>query len=254
MKSSRSLDGAVRSNSDVSRMDSAEFVAHLDRRIAALTESIEESEVWRTVTSPDTDPELLKLVLREVHLEITLYQSEVIEAAIATIGQMPRSMKPKLVRLMLGHQAEEFDHGEMAMRDYVALGGDEAAARSRRPSPTALAVAGVWWMLARRRRPAAYLGALYLFEGLTPLVTSRVQQQLGSRGLSLGPLDFISFHATEDIRHTGMVHRMITDTLATCPGAAEDMDHGFDCFAHVYPLPGWEAALERARREFEGRG
>jgi len=35
--------------------------------------------------------------MREVHLEIVGYQPQAIEAAIASIGQFPKSMKPRLV-------------------------------------------------------------------------------------------------------------------------------------------------------------
>src|ERR1700739_570423 len=46
--------------------------------------------------SPDTDSKFVKAVMREVYSEILGYQPHVIEAAIAAIAQMPRSMNPRL--------------------------------------------------------------------------------------------------------------------------------------------------------------
>ena len=73
--------------------------------------------------------------MKQVYLEIQWYQPDVIEATIAAIGQFPRSLSAKRVRTMLIHQAEEWDHGEMAVRDYANLGGSEKEARSTRAAP-----------------------------------------------------------------------------------------------------------------------
>jgi pyrroloquinoline quinone (PQQ) biosynthesis protein C len=222
------------------------IVERLDARIDRLLQEIRTNRVWRTVTDPATPPELTRAVMREIYLEIAAYQPDVIEAAIATIGQMPRSLDERKVKAMLLHQAEEFSHGEMALRDYVALGGDEAAARSRRPSPAATAVIGVWWALCRRREPFAYLGALYPFEGLTPIVASLVKPSLLAAGCGDDSLEFITFHSEEDPKHTNLVRRLITDVAGQFPEAADQMLYGIESFLQVYPLPVWETALDRA--------
>ena len=42
---------------------------------------------------------------------------------------------------------------------------------------------------------------------------------------------------------------MIVKIVDDYPGAAEAIEHAFDCFAAVYPIPVWDAALCRAKRE-----
>lgn len=126
---------------------------------------------WQLVTDPSADPARVGAALREVYREIALYQPDIIEATIAVIGQFPRSLAAKQLRTMLIHQAEEWDHGEMAVRDFVAMGGNDGEVRGQLMTPTAFATAAFWRMLAHKRLPYAYLGALYLFEGLTPIVT-----------------------------------------------------------------------------------
>src|SRR5258708_29472795 len=96
-----------------------EIISWLERRVATLLKRIQDEDLWRVLMSAETPPGLVKAIMKEVYLEIVGYQPHVIEAAIASIAQMPRTMDVRMVRSMLFHQADEFDHGEMALRDYV---------------------------------------------------------------------------------------------------------------------------------------
>jgi hypothetical protein len=218
----------------------------LDRRVAALVSTIEQEPFFGAVVGAERSPALTRAVLREVYLEIAWYQPDVIEATVAVIGQMPRSLMPKRVQSMLLHQVEEWDHGEMALRDYVELGGSESFARSSRMSPSAFAVAAYWRMLAHKRDPFAYLGALFLFEGLTPIVSARVQEAIAGSDYPAGASEYVDFHASEDLKHQRLVRHLIDTVAREEPAARTAMLHGYDCFAHVYPLPAWRAAFERA--------
>ena len=223
------------------------IVNWLEERTARLLADIQEQEFWRFLMASSSDPKAVAGFMKEVYLEIVGYQPHVIEAAIASIGQMPRSINPRLVKAMLLHQADEFDHGEMALRDYVGLGGSEAKARGTWMSPEAFAVAGVWWMITQIRDPFAYLGALYLFEGLTPTVTAMVKGKLQANGFSERSLEYIEFHSTEDIKHANLVHHLISEVVQAFPKSVDCMKHGFECFRAVYPIPLWAAAFRRSR-------
>ena len=225
-------------------------VDYLQKGIAALLAELEDKPFWRTINDPDADPVLVREIMKQVYLEIGWYQPDVIEATIALIGQFPRSLSARRVRTMLIHQAEEWDHGEMAVRDYVGLGGSEAFARTSRMSVTAFATAAHWRMLAHKRDPFAYLGALYLFEGLTPIVTGKVKANLTRRGIPESALEYVEFHSTEDIKHAKVVDHLIAEVVAEFPSASDIIVWGFDCFRNVYPLPGWAAAYERALAEY----
>jgi pyrroloquinoline quinone (PQQ) biosynthesis protein C len=225
------------------------FVQSLDERINRVLADIQHSELWRVVTDANTDPALIRLMMRELYLEIYAYQPQVIEATIATIARMPKA-DPKMIQRMLIHQSEEADHGEMALRDYVALGGNEAFARAHRRSPASFAVASVWWGLWRMEDPFAYLGALYPFEGLTPIVCGLVKERLLARGFPPSALEFIEFHATEDIKHTNLVRKLLKYAVKTYPSAEASIRAGLEYFLAVYPLPVWETAYRRAIAEF----
>lgn len=233
---------------DVRKKPIHPVVDWLDANTTDLLNEIKEEEFWKTVTSSDADATLIARLMQEIYLEIVGYQPHVIEAAIASISQFPRSIKPRLVKAMLAHQADEFDHGEMALRDFVGLGGLESEARKRRMSPEAFAVAGTWWMIVRQRDPFAYLGAVYLFEGLTPTVTALVKANLRAKGLTEKSLQYIDFHSTEDVKHANLVRYLISEVAETYTDSIDSIKYGFLCFRTVYPIPLWRAAFERAFR------
>jgi len=232
---------------------SSPVVTRLQHGVNELLLEIQQSEFWQVVTSTETDPALIRAIMKEVYREISWYQPDVIEATMAIVGQFPRSISAKRIRTMLHHQAEEWDHGEMAVRDYVGLGGREEDARNTRMSPTAFNTAAFWRMLAHKRDPYAYLGALYLFEGLTPIVTGLVKGNLAERGIPDAALEYIQFHSTEDIRHTKIVDHLIAELSESTEDAAESISFGFKTFLQVYPLPGWWAAYQRGKDAYANR-
>lgn len=76
--------------SAVTRAEVRTVIDHLDRRLAETVEDIEASLVWQTVTSPATPALFVQEILKEIYLEIVMYQPDCVEAAIQAIGQMPR--------------------------------------------------------------------------------------------------------------------------------------------------------------------
>ncbi len=226
---------------------SAAVLEYLKTGVEALVAEIQQEPAWRMLTDAATPAPAVRAVMKEIYAEIAAYQPDVIEATIAAIGQFPRSLNPKHVRAMLVHQAEDWDHGEMAARDYAGLGGRELDVRSGRMTPTSFATAAFWRMLAHKRMPFAYLGAIYLFEGLTPLITGAIKEPLKQQGFRDTSLEYIEFHSTEDIRHAKLIDAMIRGVVEQYPQRADEVRFGFDAFRQVYPLPGWRAAVARAK-------
>ncbi len=221
---------------------------HLDGRLQDVLSEFQNSEMWATFSNAETSPEFLGAIMKEIYLGIVMYQPDVIESTIAIIAQMPRYLDVELFDEMLHHQVEEFNHGEMAMRDYVGLGGDEAIARNRRMTPAAFSTAAMWRMLAHMRDPFAYLGALYPFEGLTPTVSEMVKTILGDRGLADSSTEFVEYHSTADLEHTRLVRELIQRIAREHPESKASMCYGIEYFLAVYPIQGWTEAFERAKK------
>jgi len=227
-----------------------QIVEYLDKRIQDVLEDIQSSELWKFITAPDTDPLLVQEVMKEIYLEIVMYQPDVIEATIAIIGQMPRSIPVEVIGEMLHHQEEEFDHGEMALRDYIALGGNEDDARNRQMSPSAFSIAAMWRFLCHKREPFAYLGALYPFEGLTPIISEMVKPFLKNNGMKRRSMEFVDYHSTADLEHTALVKELIEKIANDYPESKESICYGIEYFLAVYPLPAWNSAFKRAKLNF----
>lgn len=235
-------------NFDPNELTPQQLLEFLEGRIQDVLNELTESELWKVVSNPETDAKLIQETMKEIYLEIVMYQSDVIEATIAAIAQMPRTLDADVIDEMIHHQIEEFNHGEMALRDYVGLGGDEEFARHRRLSPTAFCTAAVWRMLAHMRDPFAYLGALYPFEGLTPIVSEMVKGILRGKGFKDDATEFVEYHSTADIEHTRLVRELILKLANEYPESKASMCYGIDYFLAVYPLPVWNAAFRRAKQ------
>jgi hypothetical protein len=227
-----------------------QFADSLDAKIKDLAGEMERSELFRLLAHPQTDVSLMTAFVRCYLLEVFSFGPHVTEATFTAIGRLPKD-RPDLMRPMILHDLDEVNHGEMALQDYLRLGGDEHFARTRRITPASFALAATCRMLAERENPFSYLGYMYLFEGLTPLLASRARQVLAERGFPGGALSFIAYHASVDVKHARDIRDLIVRTVHDYPEAAPAIDYGFTCFAAVYPRPIWEAAFQRARAELD---
>lgn len=233
---------------DPAALSSDDVMTRLDARVQRLVHDMQERPFFRAVLSQELPPATLREVLKEVYLEIAHYQEHIIEASIALIGQLPRRLDVRLVEELLHHQAEEFDHGEMAIRDYVGLGGDEGAARSPRLTPTAFGVAALRRMMVHTRDWPAWLGSLYVVECSTPILTGLVREHFRTRGIPTRGLEFIDHHATADLEHAELLRNVVQAIAEAVPEAREGLLYGPEYYLLLYPAASWEAAYTRACR------
>ena len=112
-------------------MTPEQFAENLDSKMSEVLAVIERSEVYRLVAAPDTNARLVVGIIRNILLEVFSYGPHVTEATFTAIGRLPKN-RPDLMKPMILHDLEEVDHGEMALRDYLRLGGNEEFARRRR--------------------------------------------------------------------------------------------------------------------------
>jgi len=227
------------------------FAFTLDEKVDALLSSVEKSDVYRLVAAPETDPRLVALIVKYILLEVFSYGPHVTEATFTAIGRFPKD-RPDLMRPLILHDLSEVDHGEMALMDFIKLGGSESWARDRRISPCSFAMGATCRMLAERESPFAFLGYMYPFETLTPILTERAQGFLKMHGFPVEAQVFIDTHAEEDIGHANLLNLLVKRVVNDFPEAAAEIEYGFDCFVNVYPLAIWSQALANARSELAG--
>jgi hypothetical protein len=239
---------ATATRSPEARCNAARFGDHLEAKVKALLQRVVASAEWTSVEDPAADPRYLGAALKHVLLEVFSYGPHVTEATFTAIGRFPKD-RPDLMKPMILHDIEEADHGEMALRDFVRLGGDEFWARARRITPESFAMAATVRLIAQNENPFAYLGYMYPFEALTPVFTERMQQVMARLKFRAEGRHFIDFHAKEDIAHAKALRAFVERVVGDYPQAAEAIEYAFDCFAAVYPLPIWRAAINRALTE-----
>ncbi len=224
-----------------------QIMEFLDKRTQDVIKELESSELWQVTTNPETPDDLLREIMKEIYLETVMYQEEIVECGIACIAQMPRSLDVTTFDEMLHHQVEEFDHGEMMLRDFIGMGGDDSYARNRRVSPTAFGAASAWRMLVHMRDPFAYLGALYPFEALTPIVSNMVKGYLRNRGFLTNQTEFVEHHAVADIEHARQIRELIMGVTEQYSESKTSICYGIEYYLAVYPMPLWNAAFRRAK-------
>lgn len=229
-----------------------DLIAWLDTRMGLLLCRIETAVFWRTLTSPSVDHDLLGEMMKQLHLELVSYQADSIQGAITAIAQVSRSMPVQTVKMMLSGQADRFGLIDMALRDYVALGGDEAYARDEhRTSPAAFAVASLWKTVADQRDPFAFLGALYPVECLTPIVARRLKAVLREHGFPASAMESVEFLSAPENDRTPVMKQLILDTVSRDPASERSIKEGLDRLLAVYPIPVWTTAYERAVAKWE---
>jgi hypothetical protein len=222
-----------------------ETFAELDRRVNNIFASVQDWRGWKLISDPASPRDDILALVREIFRAVSWYQKHTTEAGFHMFGRLPKT-EVKLIQALCGHKAEEAEHGVWALEDHGKLGGRDVDALDTYPSPATFVVAAVWWRMAQVEDPLGYLGAEYLFEQLTALVTQAALPVIEARDLPRDGMRFVIEHATEDAKHASFIKHQILDVVTRYPGSAEAMLRTFDYFHAVYPLPVWDEAFERA--------
>jgi Iron-containing redox enzyme len=198
---------------------------------------------WQFIHNSNTSREDIIRCIREIFRSVVMYQAHTTEAGFHMFGRLPKG-EVRLIQALCCHKAEEAEHGIWAAEDHRKLGG--ASQAEVRSSPATFAVASAWWRMAETEEPLGYLGAEYLFEELTALVTGALLPLIEARDLPRDGFRFIIKHATEDAKHAAFLKHLILDVVTRYPNSAQAMHRCFEYFNKVYPIPVWDEAFERA--------
>ncbi len=226
----------------------SDLLNQLDEQINDILAIARAQEYWTAITSPATPMNVTSSLLRRVFLETACFTPRVVEAGIAIVGQLPKT-DPKLLQRLLIHLADEADHGEIAFNNYVALGGDKHYFDKHPLTPSSFSVLSWWWGMFHSVNPFAYLGAMYVFEAITPAATADIVSGLKERGYTEEQVGFMTMHATEDIKHQNLLRAIIVEVAEKYPNARSAIEYGIRSFTYVYPLPVWACIWHDVQRE-----
>lgn len=235
-------------NPDFTQLTPTQFGDHLDQRLLELLARVEASEAYRSVFAAEADPRYVATVVKFVLLEVFSYGPHVTEATFTAIGRFPKKEVKFMEKLAL-HDVEEADHGEMALVDAVKLGLDEKWARERYITPESFAMGAAVRLISTQLNPFAYLGYMYPFEALTPILTQRLQKVLTAKQFPSHAKHFVDYHAVADIGHAAALRKIIEQIVEKYPEAMAEIDYAFNIFTCVYPLPIWATCVTKTREE-----
>jgi hypothetical protein len=224
-------------------MPPGDLVERLDAKNRELVRQIEESEFCRRFFSPDTKNEVIEEMTAGLLHQVASYGHQLTRSISTALGRLAAYPEfadrvPKLMESLLG----EVTHPEIARKDSVDL-GPRPRSEPEKPSPAAFTLAAVARLLCEERHPLTHLGFFYLLEGTTSQIAPRLHEVLTARKI---PSPFWKLHAEEDVNHASEVGKRIREIVEIDPGAAAEIEYGYDCFVLAYPLPVWAAGLARA--------
>lgn len=236
----------ITSVSDEYSADAVKTFAKLDQKVNGVFAEVKNWRGWNLISDPSTPPPRILALVREIFRSVCWYQSHTTEAGFHMFGRLPKN-EVRLMQALSSHKAEEAEHGLWAQEDYAKLGGRNNEELKLPASPATFAVAAVWWRMAQVEDPFGYLGAEYLFEQLTALVTQAALPVIESRKLPADGLRFIIEHATEDAKHATFIKHLILDVVTRHPESPSAMFRCFDYFNAVYPIAVWDEAYARVK-------
>ncbi len=240
-----SLPLSLHSNSDIS---SKKLLNYLDQRIEQhLLCVVEQTELVKLIRHPDTDKHLALSLFQQLMVESFFFTSEIVRMTFEAIGRLPLEMTSTLKRAS-DHIIDEADHGEMALRTFKSMGGDEKWAKTRSMTPATFAMIASYKQLIQDEG-AAYLGYIYPFECTTCLIAQEALPWLDHHSITAQQREFIDVHAVADIEHQQTMRTLISDIVTKHPKLAPSIEYACDVFLALYPAPIWDAIVERVKNE-----
>lgn len=184
------------------------------------------SEPVRWLTSGRMTPLEYRAILREV-FHHTRENPQL--QALATVYF--RGRQRDLVRSFFAHAASEIGHDQLALNDFVTLGGDAARVPYQNPLPATTALLAYGYYQIYNLNPLGYLGYLFFLE-FTPTQTGvGMMDKLRNVGVPDGALTFLRDHTQIDQGH----NRLMAKYAESLVGSDEDLD----CIAYAMKTTGY---------------
>lgn len=124
---------------------------------------------------------------------------------------------------VLGHAQDEHRDYEVLERDFVALGGDLEAIRSRPKNPGSEALHAFLMHKAGEANPGALLGAMWIVEGLGEKMASNWAERIESlTGCGRDATRFLRYHGGNDELHMNKLYALI-DRICTSEARCDEV-------------------------------
>lgn len=122
--------------------------------------------------------------------------------------------KRNYVKAFFDHASAEYGHEQLALNDYVTLGGDASFVPYENPLPATSALLAFGHYQINQLNPVGYLGYVFFLEFIPTSTGGSLIDMLKKIGVGENAMSFIRDHAEVDVHHNRLMERYV-DGLIT---------------------------------------
>ena len=125
-----------------------------------------------------------------------------------------RGRQRDLVKLFFKHAASEIGHDQLALNDFVTLGGDASMVPYENPLPATSALLAFGFYQINNLNPLGYLGYLYFLEAMPVQSGGGLMDHLREIGVPDSAMTFLRDHTEIDVGHTKLMEKYIVGLIS----------------------------------------
>lgn len=142
-----------------------------------------------------------------------------------------RGRQRDMVRLFYKHAASEIGHDQLALNDYVTLGGDAESVPYQNPLPATTALLAYGFYQIYNLNPLGYLGYLYFLEFTGTMAGGDLMGSLRKIGVPDNAMTFLQDHTEIDVGHNKLMEKYAEHLLKT--------EADIDCVVYAMKTTGY---------------
>lgn len=142
-----------------------------------------------------------------------------------------RGRQRDLIRSFYSHAASEIGHDQLALNDFVTLGGDATHVPYENPLPATSALLAYGFYQIYNHNPVGYLGYLFFLEFTPTHIGPALMEALGKLGVPIGAMTFLKDHTEIDQGHNRLMEKYVSKLVKSDPE--------FDCICYSMETTGY---------------
>jgi len=133
--------------------------------------------------------------------------------ALATIYF--RGRQRDMIKGFYAHASSEIGHEQLALNDFVTLGGDDTYTPYQNPLPATTALTSFAYYQIYNQNPLGYLGYLFFLEFVPTQAGDAISQHLRTAGVPENAMTFLRDHMEIDVSHNRLMEQYAKRLLKT---------------------------------------
>lgn len=144
-----------------------------------------------------------------------------------------RGRQRDAVRSFYKHAASEIGHDQLALNDFVTLGGDAAKVPYENPLPATSALLAYGFYQIYNLNPVGYLGYLFFLEFTPTKAGGGMMAALEKSGVPRAAMTFLKDHTEIDVGHNKMME-LYVDRLVTSTADLDCIEYAMKTTGYLY--------------------